>query len=51
MNLELTPFGDPTIGEYTAVTILVKDDHIFRADGNKILYIFTNHMLMWPDLN
>src|SRR5215831_171772 len=34
----LATFGDPTISEYTAVTILVKDDHIFRADGNKMLY-------------
>ena len=31
-------FGDPTISEHTTVTILVKDDHIFKADGNKMLY-------------
>src|SRR5215471_7422590 len=34
----LATFGDPAISAYTAVTILVKDDHIFRADGNKMLY-------------
>jgi DNA topoisomerase-1 len=34
----LATFGDPTISEYTTVTILVKDDHIFKADGNKMLY-------------
>ena len=34
----LATFGDPTISEYTLVTILIKDDHIFRADGNKMLY-------------
>ncbi|HET7147164.1 MAG TPA: DNA topoisomerase I [Candidatus Nitrosopolaris sp.] len=34
----LATFGDPTLSEYTTVTILVKDDHIFKAHGKKMLY-------------
>lgn len=34
----LATFGDPTISEHTIVTILVTHDHIFKADGNKMLY-------------
>ncbi len=34
----LATFGDPTISEHTIVTILVSHNHIFKADGNKMLY-------------
>src|SRR6266487_2190056 len=34
----LATFGDPSISEHTTVTILVKDEHIFKADGRKMLY-------------
>ena len=34
----LATFGDPTISEHTTVTVLVKDDHFFKADGKKMLY-------------
>jgi DNA topoisomerase-1 len=34
----LATFGDPTISEHTTVMILVKDDHIFKADGKKMLH-------------
>ncbi|MGC1927497.1 MAG: DNA topoisomerase I, partial [Candidatus Nitrosopolaris sp.] len=34
----LATFGNPTISEHTTVTILVKNDHVFKADGNKMLY-------------
>jgi DNA topoisomerase I len=34
----LATFGDPTISEHTIVTILVTHDHLFKAEGNKILY-------------
>ena len=34
----LATFGDPSISEHTTVTILVKDEHIFKADGKKMLY-------------
>ena len=34
----LATFGDPSISEHTTVTILVKDEQIFKADGRKMLY-------------
>src|SRR2546425_97299 len=34
----LATFGDPPISEHTTVTILVKDEHIFKVDGRKMLY-------------
>ncbi len=34
----LATFGYPAIGEHTTVTILVKDNYVFRADGKKMLY-------------
>ncbi|HYT46298.1 MAG TPA: DNA topoisomerase, partial [Methylomirabilota bacterium] len=34
----LATFGDPSISEHTTVTILVKDEHIFKVDGRKMLY-------------
>jgi len=34
----LATFGDPSISEHTTVTILVKEEHIFRAEGRKMLY-------------
>jgi DNA topoisomerase I len=34
----LATFGDPAISGYTTVTILVKDNYVFRADGKKMLY-------------
>src|SRR5439155_26116775 len=34
----LATFGDPTLSEHTTVTILVNDEHIFEADGKKMLY-------------
>lgn len=46
----LATFGDPTISEHTTVTILVKGEHIFKADGKKCSMrggsIFTNHILI-----
>ncbi|MGB6590161.1 MAG: DNA topoisomerase I, partial [Candidatus Nitrosopolaris sp.] len=38
MRRFLATFGDPTINEHTTVAILVKDNHIFKADGKKMLY-------------
>ncbi|MFZ0896388.1 MAG: DNA topoisomerase I, partial [Candidatus Nitrosopolaris sp.] len=34
----LATFGDPSISEQTTVTILVKDEHTFKADGRKMLF-------------
>jgi DNA topoisomerase-1 len=34
----LATFGDSAISQHTTVTIVVKDDHIFNADGKKMLY-------------
>jgi DNA topoisomerase-1 len=34
----LATFGDLAISQNTTVSILVKDEHIFKADGKKILY-------------
>ena len=34
----LATFGDSAISQHTKVTIIVKDDHIFNADGKKMLY-------------
>jgi len=34
----LATFGDPSISEHTTITILVKDEQIFKADGRKMLY-------------
>jgi len=34
----LATFGDPAMGQNTTVSILVKDEHIFKAEGKKILY-------------
>ena len=34
----MATFGDPSISEHTTVTILVKDEHIFKADGRKMFY-------------
>ncbi len=34
----LATFGDPAISGHTTVTILVKDNYVFRADANKMLY-------------
>jgi DNA topoisomerase I len=34
----LAIFGDPNISEHTTVTMVVKDEHIFKADGKKMLY-------------
>lgn len=34
----LATFGDPSKSEHTTVTILVKDEHIFKADGRKMFY-------------
>lgn len=33
----LATFGEPAISQQTTVTILVKDDHIFKADGKKMI--------------
>ena len=33
----LATFGDPAISKHTTVTILVKDDHVFKADEKKII--------------
>ena len=33
----LATFGDPAISRHTTVTILVKGEHIFKADGKKML--------------
>ena len=34
----LATFGEPTISQQTTVTILVKDDHIFKSDAKKTIY-------------
>jgi len=34
----LASFGDPAISGHTTVTILVKDNYVFTADANKMLY-------------
>ena len=34
----LATFGDSAISQHTTVTILVKDEHVFTAEGKKILY-------------
>ncbi len=34
----MATFGDPTVSEHTTVMILVKDDHIFKPAGKKMLY-------------
>jgi DNA topoisomerase I len=34
----LATFGDPAISQNTTISILVKDEHIFKTDGKKILY-------------
>jgi DNA topoisomerase-1 len=34
----LATFGDPAISGHTTVTILVKDNYVFRADGKKKIY-------------
>jgi DNA topoisomerase-1 len=34
----LATFGDPAISGHTTVTILVKDNYIFRGDGKKKIY-------------
>jgi DNA topoisomerase-1 len=34
----LATFGHPAISGHTTVTILVKDNYVFRADGKKMLY-------------
>ena len=34
----MATFGDSAISLHTTVTILVKDEHIFNADGKKMLY-------------
>jgi DNA topoisomerase I len=33
----LATFGDPAISKHTTVTILVNDDHVFKADEKKII--------------
>jgi DNA topoisomerase I len=34
----LATFGEPAISQDTTVTVLVKDDHIFNANGKKMIY-------------
>ena len=34
----MASFGDPAISGHTTVTILVKDNYVFTADANKMLY-------------
>ena len=33
----LATFGDPAISKHTTVTILINDDHVFKADEKKII--------------